>query len=81
MSSDLEIRKKFEELRHEMNLLSQTHSLSAPEILQKSMELDEIHNLMNQKAYKKTDCANNRSGRETSDPTPLQYTTYKGSSK
>lgn len=49
----------FETIRQELNVLSLDHSLSSLLMIEKSQELDDVHNELIL-AMKKADCANNR---------------------
>lgn len=66
---------QFEVLRQEMNELSLSHELSSPEMITKSVELDQIHNQIN---TKKSRLFEQSARRENADPTPLHYNINKG---
>lgn len=72
MNDDDFLAAKFELLRQEMHDLSFLYDLTSPQMIEKSVQLDQIHNQIN---AKKADCSSNRPGREIADPTPLHYTT------
>lgn len=56
-----DLQEIFELIRNELNILSLTHSLTSPIMINKSQVLDSIHNEI--LAIKKADCANNRLSR------------------